>query len=87
MKHVEVRQLWIQEKVREGRTGVCWIFRYRNSADALTRPCTGARMKEPFFPNWSGGAVCARSARGGCWRSHHADIMSGGRSLDFGTLV
>ena len=39
MKHLAVRQLWIQEKVREGRVAVSWISRGQNSADALTHPC------------------------------------------------
>ena len=46
MKHLQVRQLWIQEVVREGRASVSWIPRCNNSADVLTHPCTGMQMRE-----------------------------------------
>ena len=46
MKHLEVRQLRAQEKVREGRATVSWISRCRNAADALTHQCSAAQMKE-----------------------------------------
>ena len=46
MKHLEVRQLWVQEKVREGRATVSWSSRCQNSADVLTHPCSASQMKE-----------------------------------------
>ena len=46
MKHLEVRQLWVQEKVREGRVTVSWLSRCQNSADVLTHPCSASQMKE-----------------------------------------
>ena len=46
MKHLQVKQLWIQEQVRAGRTSVSWISHNINSADALTHHCTEAQMNE-----------------------------------------
>ena len=46
MKHLQVKQLWIQEQVRAGRTSVSWISRAINSADALTHHCTEAQLQE-----------------------------------------
>ncbi len=36
MKHLQVRQLWVQEQVRLNRASVAWIPRGRNTADAFT---------------------------------------------------
>ena len=40
MKHLEVRQLWVQEKVRESRATVSWLSRCQNTADVLTQRIT-----------------------------------------------
>ena len=68
MKHLGVRQLWVQEKVREGRATVSWLSRCQNSPDALTHPCGAPRMQ---------GHLChvrvevrpelESSSRGRCW--------------------
>ena len=68
MKQLEVRPLWVQEKVREGRATVSWLSRCQNSADALTRPCSASQMQEHLCH--AGVEVRSEldsSARGGCW--------------------
>ena len=39
MKHLQVRQLWVQEQVRLQRASVSWIPRCQNTADAFTHQC------------------------------------------------
>ena len=45
IKHLEVRQLWIQEQIRRGRAYIEWLPRKSNSADALTHACTEEQGK------------------------------------------
>ena len=45
IKHLEVRQLWVQELVSGGRVVVQWLPRKDNSADILTHPCTADQMQ------------------------------------------
>jgi hypothetical protein len=68
MKHLQVRQLWVQEQLRLGRASVAWIPRGDNSADALTHPCSEGQLLEHL--RRVGVAVvrsdpCSESARGG----------------------
>ena len=44
IKHLEVRQLWVQEQVARGRASVQWLPRKANAADVLTHPCTEEQM-------------------------------------------
>jgi hypothetical protein len=46
MKHLQVRQLWVQEQVRLNRATVAWIPRASNSADAFTHQCSEALLTE-----------------------------------------
>jgi len=70
MKHLQVKQLWIQEQVRLGRATVAWIPRRLNAADALTHPCTEAQLtdllKKVGVRVRSDGGTSARGGVGGC---------------------
>jgi hypothetical protein len=46
MKHLQVRQLWVQEQVRLNRATVAWIPRASNSADAFTHQCSAVVLSE-----------------------------------------
>ncbi len=45
IKHLEVRQLWVQEQIARGRVSVQWLSRKANSSDVLTHPCTEDQMQ------------------------------------------
>ena len=44
VKHLEVKHLWVQEKVREGAVKPVKVPRIVNVADLLTHPCSGVEM-------------------------------------------
>jgi hypothetical protein len=46
MKHLQVRQLWVQEQVRLHRATVAWIPRASNTADAFTHQCSESQLTE-----------------------------------------
>jgi hypothetical protein len=46
MKHLQVRQLWVQEQVRLHRATVAWIPRAQNTADAFTHQCSEVVLAE-----------------------------------------
>ena len=48
VKHLEVRQLWLQEKVTDGKVTILKIPRRLNSSDALTHHWTKAENGEHF---------------------------------------
>ena len=45
MRHVELRYLWVQEVVKEGRIKVRKVPGLENPADHLTKPISGLEMK------------------------------------------
>ena len=46
LRHLEVKHLWVQDLVREGRVDVGWIPRHMNVADLLTHACTVQDFKK-----------------------------------------
>ena len=46
IKHLEVKQLWVQEQIQRGRASVQWLPRKANSADVLTHSCTVEQGKD-----------------------------------------
>jgi hypothetical protein len=46
MKHLQVRQLWVQEQVKLQRATVSWIPRCQNSADAFTHSCSEVGLQD-----------------------------------------
>ena len=46
MKHLEVKRLWVQEKVRDGSAIPVKIPRAVNVADMLTHPCAGPDLSK-----------------------------------------
>jgi hypothetical protein len=46
MKHLQVRQLWVQEQVKLQRATVSWIPRCQNTADVFTHQCSEAVAME-----------------------------------------
>ena len=67
MKHLQVRQLWVQEQVRLKRATVSWIPRTQNSADAFTHACGEATMTRHIqrVSAEVRSASCSEPARGG----------------------
>jgi hypothetical protein len=73
MKHLQVKQLWIQEQVALGRATVAWVPRSKNPADCLTHPCTETQMTEHLSlagVRVRSDALVAASARGGVLEEH-----------------
>ena len=65
MKHLEVRQLWVQEKVRDGKATVSWLSRCQNWANVLNHPCSASHMKEHLcYAGVEMRSELANSARG-----------------------
>ena len=60
VRHVEVRYLWIQEAVREGRVVVAKIPGKENPPDMLTKPVGSREVKERKLLEKIGGEVIAR---------------------------
>ena len=48
VRHIEVNQLWLQEKVVKGRIIITTIGTYSNLADQLTKPVTAEKMQYHF---------------------------------------
>ena len=46
MRHVEIRQLWLQSELREGRVQVQRVPTKQNVADILTKVLARARLLE-----------------------------------------
>ena len=46
VKHLETKQLWLQERVRSGEITLTRVPRKRNPADLLTHQCSGQEMQE-----------------------------------------
>ena len=52
IRHIEVNQLWLQEKVNEGKIEIEKVKGEINRADALTKPKDGPRIKQQL--EWTG---------------------------------
>ena len=46
IRHIEVHQLWLQEKVARGEMQVEKVLGTKNPADALTKYVTGNQLRE-----------------------------------------
>ena len=44
VRHIEVSQLWIQEKISDGKTRVCKVNTNENLSDALTKSIGSEEM-------------------------------------------
>ena len=73
MKHLQVRQLWIQEQVRQGRATVSWMPRNDNLADVLTHPCSENQL-------------CELLRKVGVWVRSDAEASARGGGVGVGTV-
>ena len=73
LRHVELRYLWLQEVVQEGRAKIEKIKGTINPADILTKPKAAKEMAEQLVK--VGGVMIEQ---GGCDPSPYRDVRGGG---------
>ena len=76
MRHVELRWLWVQEVVKEGRLTLHKVDGKSNVADHLTKPIGREEMAEKI--GWCGGTLVVAGGKGGVEVNMIRKVAGGG---------